>query len=606
MLTPEYLQRAGELVGAVYTAMEAEMLAHLVSMMVEGKPVTERSSIEVLLLAQSQTDTLRRICERYGLMINESLRLTVEDALHRVSEGLVGGTGDLPQQIELTTSGIAEILARDNLDMVEDAKDLFIQESTRAITFTNAGVLTGEEAIRCAVRELEGKGLGIVTYRATKKGMQGVRNKVDVAVKRHVRTQIAQDGARFMLERLEALDVALVEVSSHADSRPEHAGWQGQCYSLHGTVEIDGTVYPDFYEATGYGTVTGLCGANCRHHFGPYAHGMPRAYEPNPEHPSGLPGEEVYELEQDQRLAERRIREAKREVQGAQILYDERPELDNLTNLNRAKAKVRERQAQMRELIQDANGKSITGTRVLTRNYTREWVGEGSAKANLAAIKQKVDKMAAEMDRIQWPPQGKPMNPRVRKAIKAYASKNGVTLALPKGSDASPRVLKRYIDAAARVANDHPELWGSGKRRLTINVAHLDPNDFGITHMNAKHIINVNADSVRSEATLAREYGKLADDGWFVRGTTYESVIYHELGHIYAGMHHISGKRIVRGIMHTDDQDMINAMLKKHLSEYSTKFSNGQEVIAEAFSAWYGQTRNELANQIMEDVLRVP
>ena len=31
---------------------------------------------------------------------------------------------------------------------------------------------------------------------------------------------------------------------------------------------------PEFYDATGYGTVTGLCGANCRHSFYPYWPGI--------------------------------------------------------------------------------------------------------------------------------------------------------------------------------------------------------------------------------------------------------------------------------------------------------------------------------------------
>ena len=37
--------------------------------------------------------------------------------------------------------------------------------------------------------------------------------------------------------------------------------------------------YPDFIESTGYGDVRGLCGANCRHSFGPYIEGLsPETY----------------------------------------------------------------------------------------------------------------------------------------------------------------------------------------------------------------------------------------------------------------------------------------------------------------------------------------
>jgi len=37
--------------------------------------------------------------------------------------------------------------------------------------------------------------------------------------------------------------------------------------------------YPDFIKTTGYGDVAGLCGANCRHSFGPYIEGItPETY----------------------------------------------------------------------------------------------------------------------------------------------------------------------------------------------------------------------------------------------------------------------------------------------------------------------------------------
>lgn len=148
----------------------------------------------------------------------------------------------------------------------------------------NSGMRTGEEALHRAVLNLERQGIGVITYQDSATGRVTVRNKADVAVRRHVHTQIAQDGLRMTEERMERLQVTLVEVSSHPGARPEHAEWQGRCYSLKGAQVIDGTEYPDLREATGYGTVTGLGGANCRHSFGPYRHGAPRMYDPDP-HP---------------------------------------------------------------------------------------------------------------------------------------------------------------------------------------------------------------------------------------------------------------------------------------------------------------------------------
>ena len=234
---------------------------------------------------------------------------------------------------------------------------------------------TGEEALHRAVRNLERQGIGVITYQDSATGRVTVRNKADVAVRRHVRTQIAQDGMRMTEERMERLQVTLVEVSSHPGARPEHAEWQGRCYSLNGTQVIDGVEYPDLREATGYGTVTGLGGANCRHSFGPYRHGAPRMYDPDPQPGCGVTSEELYDLEQGQRYRERLIREAKRDVRGAQIFYDADPSMDNLTNLNRAKNLLKGRQAAMREYIDEANAKG-SGRPVLRRHPDREWAGD--------------------------------------------------------------------------------------------------------------------------------------------------------------------------------------------------------------------------------------
>lgn len=241
---------------------------------------------------------------------------------------------------------------------------------------TNSGLCTSEQAIHRAVRQLERDGIPIITYRNAKTGVQTVQNKIDVAVRRHVRTQIAQDSGRMTMGRLEGLDIALVEVSSHCGARPSHQAWEGRVYSLHGDVTIEGTRYADFRSATGYLSVDGLLGANCRHSFGPYRHGAPRAYHPDPKHPSGLSNDEVDELTQKQRYCEQRIREAKRELRGAQQIYEKERSIPSLAAVERSRAQLRDRQAAIRELIEEANAKCKPGTRVLTRKPNREWAGD--------------------------------------------------------------------------------------------------------------------------------------------------------------------------------------------------------------------------------------
>lgn len=379
MLSPDQLQEAGDKVAAVYTDIEAQLLDHLVDALVNGDPLDQRNATALALLSQTHTQTLQNIIDENRAAIDAAVLETAESFLKASDDDDIeraGGEPKAPRQITATVAGIAEILERDNLDMVEGAKQAFLTASIEAVTKVNAGAATTERALHQAVRRLERDGISIVSYRNTETGVQTVRNKIDVAVRRHIRTQIAQDGARMTMERMEELDVALVEVSSHYDSRPEHAAWQGRCYSLKGEITIGSTRYPDFYQDTQYGSVTGLMGANCRHSFGPYRHGTKRAYEPNPKHPSGVSGNEIYKMEQKQRYLERQIRADKRDLRGAQQLYEADKSTENLDAVMKAKDQLRQRQAAMKEFIKECNAKGKPGTTILTRRPNREWAGD--------------------------------------------------------------------------------------------------------------------------------------------------------------------------------------------------------------------------------------
>ena len=380
MLSPDQIDRAGDAVAAIYSQIEAEMLDHLVGQLVSGESLDRQSVTTMALLTAEQTRELEKIVEHHRPAVSEAVYSSAAVALaasDRDDIRRAGGEPAFMSALESTVQGIAEILERDNLQMIEGAKRAFLTASTKAITKVNAGMETTETALHKAVRELERDGVSVITYQNSKTGTVTVQNRVDVAVRRHVRTQIAQDSARMTLDRLEKMDVALVEVSSHEDARPSHATWQGRVYSLHGDLRMeDGTFYPDFYSSTNYGAVDGLLGANCRHSFGPYRHGAPRSYEPDPKHASGLPSDEVYEMTQQQRYLERQIRAAKRELRGAQQVHDEQGTIASRVEVAKAQERLKRAQADMRDHISRSNAKSETGAPVLHRNKNREWAGD--------------------------------------------------------------------------------------------------------------------------------------------------------------------------------------------------------------------------------------
>ena len=381
MLSPEALEEAGEALARVYRGIEADMLNYLVELMLSGGGVTSRSVTAAALLGQTHAGELRRIIDSHAGEVDAELRATVEkymrasDADDMERLGRPGTEKEWPRQMDATVRGLAAILQRDNLHMEQGALDAFLSASTEAIARVNSGASTAERALHRAVRRLERDGVSVVQYRDAA-GNLTVRNRVDVAVRRHVRTQIAQDGARMTARAMDEYGVQLVEVSSHPNARPSHAAWQGQVYGWRGAVSIDGRSYEGLEAATGYGSVDGLLGANCRHSFGPYLPGAPRAYERDPRHASGLPGDEVYRLEQRQRAGERAIREAKRELAGARKCYDVSPTNAARVEVVRAQDLLARRQEAMRRLVKESNAKSLTGHPVLHRHPAREWAGD--------------------------------------------------------------------------------------------------------------------------------------------------------------------------------------------------------------------------------------
>lgn len=385
MLDPDYLDRAGDMVAAVYGEIEADMLAHLCRLLLDkgAEGLGQRGTTALNLLAQSAAPQLMAFIERHREDANRAVLRTVEDALGRSDRTDLGrmpkdardaAGRTLPRQVELTAQGVAEILARDNVDMAQGALSLWNRCVAEAAAKVNTGAETAERAIHQAVRRMMREGISTITYRDAETGRQTVVNRIDVAVRRHVRTQIAQDGMRRTLDVCAEAGVRLVEVSSHGGARPSHARWQGRVYSLDGDVEIGGVRYRDFYRETGYGKVDGLGGANCRHSFGPWAPGTPRMYSAEPGHPSGLPSDEVYRLAQGQRRRERDIRQTKRELAGAQLIADKDASMANIAEVEKLKAKLRGQQEGLRRHIDEANRKGRAP--VLQRSPNREWAGD--------------------------------------------------------------------------------------------------------------------------------------------------------------------------------------------------------------------------------------
>lgn len=187
------------------------------------------------------------------------------------------------------------------------AQQTFIVACDKAYHQAITGLISPAQAVKEALEEVVNDGV-IVRYPS------GHTDTIETATTRAVRTGISQASAHIQESRMDEFEVDLVLVSSHLGARPEHAVWQGKIYSRSGTSNE----YPDFVTATGYGSVTGLCGANCRHSFGPWFDGMENPFEQY----DSEENQKQYELEQRQRTLERRIRDTKRKTMNWKTAMD--------------------------------------------------------------------------------------------------------------------------------------------------------------------------------------------------------------------------------------------------------------------------------------------
>jgi hypothetical protein len=180
--------------------------------------------------------------------------------------------------------------------IAQDASGKLNQYLDMAQLMVQSGAYTQEQAIDTTVKKFAADGVNYFDY------MSGARISIEAGVRRAVVTGVNQATAKISLNNAAELETDLVEVTSHADARPDHAEWQGGIYSISGTHPK----YRGLREATGYGTVTGLCGANCRHSFYAYIEGVSEQV------PKERYDPDTYEAEQEQRYHERMIRSWKR------------------------------------------------------------------------------------------------------------------------------------------------------------------------------------------------------------------------------------------------------------------------------------------------------
>ena len=329
MLTPEQLEQLPNNLVRLYAQLEEDILASMagrINAMNLFIPATDWQFQKLAEMQNSYDDILKRLSDASGkteaelrelMQTAASESLKYDDAIHR---GAGKSLPPLNQSAALLatlnagikrTNGYFENLCRTTANQ---GSKQFADALDRAYMQVISGAFTKEQAIKTAVKDLASQGIHAAQYK------NGRRMSLEAAVRMNVVTGVNQTCAQLQLERADEADCDLVEVSAHAGARPDHELWQGKLYSRSG----EHPKYPDFVSSTGYGTVTGLCGANCRHNFYPFYEGISkRAYtekelEQMKARTVPYNGRMLteYEASQVQRKIERNIRRWKREKAG--------------------------------------------------------------------------------------------------------------------------------------------------------------------------------------------------------------------------------------------------------------------------------------------------
>lgn len=195
-----------------------------------------------------------------------------------------------------------------------------------------------------------------------------------------------------------------------------------------------------------------------------------------------------------------------------------------------------------------------------------------------------------------WPAQGTPISEEEFGELNQYATGRNVRLKSFENFDGDPALVRDLIDGISDAASRFAVSGLSGKQVTLHNSFTLDDDDFAMTKGLNIHINNF---ALRDKETLQKEYLAKVSEGWFVKGTDYKAIAYHEMGHVITNVKQIGYSKLWNDVLPGKTTAQRDSIIKKELSEYAT--TDPREAIAEAFAA-YTCVKNptKLALQILE------
>lgn len=399
MLTPQELL---EIVDTLHPQLDtlnqwitADLISRLMARLGRGEEFlltgTDQWQLEVYKSAGGHYEALEREIKRFTKKTDAEVKAIFEDAGIRAWAAddafyVAHGLESVPlAQSEYMIRLLTDTYQRTNGEIhnfTRTTAKASQQQLINVLDTAHFKVMSGAQSYTQAVKDAVND---IISNQAKVHYPTGHVDTIETAVLRAVRTGVGQASGNMAMQGMIERDWDLIRTSAHIGARygdggenpSNHFWWQGKLFSRTGKTPG----YLLFEEATGYGTGEGLCGWNCRHSFGP---GDP---DHNPY--ADFDAEEnkkVYDLSQQQRKVEARIRQQKLKVLGLREAVDAAEDTAVKATLqdeyNKAALKLQRYNQAYNSFCEDNNLHKLND-----RITVAKWTRSEAAKATAAARK---------------------------------------------------------------------------------------------------------------------------------------------------------------------------------------------------------------------------
>ena len=222
-----------------------------------------------------------------------------------------------------------------NTNLLQASSQVYTDILTRSAAQVLTGNLTLQQALVKTAGEWAKQGMPAIVDKAGRTwSTEAYVNMVTRATQKNVATSMQES-------RMDDYEIDLVEISSHAASRPSHIDYQGKIYSRSGKSKKYPSLKDTSYGKGADGLVTGI---GCNHIAYPFISGVStKRYEPYDKKESL----EAYKQSQKQRYLEREIRRSKKELEMLTQMG-----VDN-SEISAAMLRVKDKETNMEDFIDE-------------------------------------------------------------------------------------------------------------------------------------------------------------------------------------------------------------------------------------------------------------